>query len=102
MEKLDWRTTSRVIKLAIKPVTENAGGQQQSNQTSNQTSNQSAGGGQQQQQGNQSGSGLAQNETGGNETSHSMLEQTEEPISKTFAAESCKVTFYLYTSVKIT
>ena len=63
------------------------GGQQQSNQTSNQTSNQSAGGGQQQQQGNQSGSGLAQNETGGNETGGSILEQTGEAISKTFGGK---------------
>ena len=63
------------------------GGQQQSNQTSNQTSNQSAGGGQQQQQGNQSGSGLAQNETGGNETGGRILEQTGEAISKTFGGK---------------
>ena len=52
------------------------GGQQQSNQTSNQTSNQSAGGG-----------GLAQNETGGNETGGSILEQTGEAISKTFGGK---------------
>ena len=67
--KVREEDNSRVIKLAIKPVTKV---REEDNS---------------EQQGNQSGSGLAQNETGGNETGGNILEQTGEAISKTFGGK---------------